>query len=384
MRPTVQAQWALLAILILAAAAPAFLPLDQATGTTDTKSARPTAATELESLKRHILHLTNVERTRLGLLTVQLGDNPAPQIHAQNALENCYNSHWDRWGLRPYHRLALAGGSGFNLENIIGLNHCVKEDTGYQPLSDMRTEIRESIQAWMLSPGHRDAMLNPAVTTMHVGIAHDSHNMRIVQHFEADYVSYSEKPSISPDGILTLRGNLHGAIIEERNSTFVRIGYEPPPKRLSRGQLARTYAVCIPAEIGSLMAPHPHTSSLNHLEYRTKGPACKNPAKTDPKAPTPASPEESNAIWADGRQEALSALPQPGKARTKVAVTHQTTRTEFSITADISPLLKQYGPGVYSIMLTGRPQHMTDPSILAVQPIFWQTGPEDDNPYSAK
>ena len=63
-------------------------------------------------LKLRLLELTNVQRTKAGLLPLRLGASPAPQLHAEAALDGCYNSHWDRWGLRPAHRHVLTGGTG--------------------------------------------------------------------------------------------------------------------------------------------------------------------------------------------------------------------------------------------------------------------------------
>ena len=367
----------LLGLLLIATAVTAIRP---ATGQQATNpTAQPTDPHG--ELKHQVLHLTNLERVRLGLRPLKLGDNQASQIHAETALKGCYNSHWDRWGLKPAHRLALAGSTGFNLENVIGLNDCIAEWAGYRPLKHMRTEIKEAIQTWMKSPGHRDAILNPAVNTLHVGIAHDSHNIRIVQHFEADYVTYQDAPEVDQSGILTLRGALTGASLRPDLTVTIRISYEPPPQPLERGQLASTYALCIPREVARVMPPEPNTSSLAHIKYTTNTPPCKDPAKLAADTPAPASPEESNRRWAQSRRTAQEALPNVSKGDHVIASNYAHTETTFNVTADISELLHKHGPGVYSIILTGQPDHMTDPSVLAIHPIFWGTEPPAGNPY---
>ena len=175
------------------------------------------------------MQLTNIHRTQAGLLPLRIGTSPAPQLHAQAALDGCYNSHWDAWGLRPGHRHALAGRTGFTLENIIGLNHCVKPEDGYAPLKPLQQEVDNALQAWMNSPGHQAAILNPSVTTLHIGLASNSHNITVVQHFEAEYVEYQQQPSINDAGTLTMNGTVDGATINKDRPAAFRIGYEPPP-----------------------------------------------------------------------------------------------------------------------------------------------------------
>ena len=181
-------------------------------------------------IKLRLLELTNIHRTQAGLLPLKLGTSPAAQLHADTALEKCYNSHWDTWGLKPNHRHALAGGTGYTLENIIGLNTCVPPNDGYAALAPLHQEIERALLAWMASPGHRAAILNPAATTLHLGLAHDPHNLRLVQHFESKYVSYDTPPSIDSSGTLHMQGTLTRASIAAPTGTpTLQIGYEPPP-----------------------------------------------------------------------------------------------------------------------------------------------------------
>ena len=58
------------------------------------------------------------------------------------------------------------------------------------------------------------------------------------------------------------------------------------------------------------------------------------------------------------------------------------TASSFDVRADLSPILEQNGPGIYTIWLWGRPLHMDGPAVLSQQAVFWQTEPTADNPYS--
>ena len=334
------------------------------------------------ALKLKLLELTNIHRLHEGLLPLRLGYSPAPQLHAQHALKGCYNSHWDKWGLRPAHRLALAGHTGFNLENVIGLNDCVNDHEPYAPLKPIQQEIQEAVHLWMNSPGHRRAILNPAVNTLHIGLAHDSHNIRIVQHFEAQYVSYSHQPHITPDGILHIQGKVQSASLAANGAPTLRIGYEPPPHRLTRGQLARTYALCIPTTVATVYQPDRHNSSLRHLTHPVSTPACSDPTAADPALPAPTTPDESNQLFHNTKQALARKKPSTSTAARIPADIYLVGDHNFRIEVDLSELLERHGPGIYSAILFGKPDHMEEATLLTTHPIFWNTSPPDDNPYT--
>ena len=151
----------------------------------------------------------------------------------------------------------------------------------------MDQEVESALLAWMESPGHRDAVLNPAVNTLHLGIAHDSHNLRIVQHFEARYVNYRETPAVDHNGTLKASANVTGATIPDGPFPFIQIGYEPPPQPLARGQLARTSAVCIPAHVASIrpQGPTPPVTATSPTKHQPP------PASTPP-PPIPRPPRQ--------------------------------------------------------------------------------------------
>ena len=116
--------------------------------------------------KRYMLELINAERTKAGLDPVVLGDNRAAQLHAEAALQNCFSSHWGVDGLKPYMRYSLAGGYQSNGENGSGSDYCIGESDGYRPLGRIYQEIRETMDGWLDSPGHRR---NICVSSAHMG-----------------------------------------------------------------------------------------------------------------------------------------------------------------------------------------------------------------------
>ena len=194
---------------------------------TSTPSPTPTATPTptLRPDRRHMdaklfmLELINGERVRAGLDPVALGDNVAAQLHAEASLENCFLSHWGVDGLKPYMRYTLAGGYQSNGENASGLSYCIKPSDGYRRNAGTMQEIREAMLGLMDSPGHRDNILGKWHKKVNVGLAWDSYNFSLIQHFEGDYVEYDRQPAIE-DGVLTLSGITKNGVIFRDDDRF--------------------------------------------------------------------------------------------------------------------------------------------------------------------
>ena len=173
-----------------------------------------------------MLELINAEREKAELDSVVLGDNIAAQLHAEAALENCFVSHWGVDGLKPYMRYSLAGGYQSNGENGSGSDYCIKASDGYRAIANIKTEIRQAMDGWMDSPGHRSNILGRWHKKINIGLAWDKYNFLAYQHFEGDYVEYGELPVIE-DGVLRISGRTkNGARFNEdrdpRHSDILR------------------------------------------------------------------------------------------------------------------------------------------------------------------
>ena len=204
-----------------------------------------------------MLDLVNKERTDAGLQSVVLGDNAAAQIHAEGALKGCYSSHWDSDGLKPYMRYSLAGGYQSNSENGHGLGYCIKASDRIRAIGSVSMEVREAVDGWMESPGHRRNILRPWHRKLNIGIAFDTYNFLAFQHFEGDYVSFNDMPEIR-DGILAFSGELlNGSGLVDREDLGIQLGYDPPPHPLMPGQLSRTYCYDSGLRIASIQRSTP-------------------------------------------------------------------------------------------------------------------------------
>ena len=348
----------------------------------ETQAIQDPAQRHLE-LKQLMLSLTNQHRAAAGVPPVKMGQNPAAQIHAEESLKGCYTAHWDRWGLKPNHRYTMTGGTGADAENGSGSSYCIKSSDNYRPNGPMETEVAETVQGWMDSPGHRRSLLDPTHTVMNAGITYDRFNTNMVQHFSSDYIHYEVRPNISPDGILRMEGRISRATLEIGDSANVQIHQDPPLKPLTQGQLSNTYALCNPKQVGHIVEPLPpnwfHTGP--EVEIETQEHPCVDPYKTNPKHPAPATPEEAHQAWADAKQASATAPPITVENRRIIAERFDISSGEFNFRANLSPILSENGPGIYTITLWGHPLHMGEATHLSKQSIFWQTEPPEDSPY---
>ena len=351
--------------------------------TQDERQQYPDPAQRHHELKELMVQLTNEHRATAGVPSVRLGFNTAAQLHAEAALQGCYSSHWDQWGLKPNHRYTLTGGTGADAENGSGLDYCIKPSQNYTPIEGMEREVIEAVQGWMASPGHRRNLLDPAHTILNVGIAHDQFNVILVQHFSSDYVNYTTKPGIDPGGVLLLEGEVSGATLSIGDSVNAVITYDPPPKPLTRGQLAYTYSLCNSTTVAYVVEPLLPGWSYSTPAVRTdvQTVRCVDPYQTPVDRPAPDSPGEAHDAWASAKSASEAAQPVTTQERRIIADRMDITSAAFTIRADLSTVLREHGPGIYTILLWGRPDHMRESTPLSEQAFFWLTEPPKEAPY---
>ena len=342
----------------------------------------PTPTPVLNPSQRHLdeklymLELVNNERVKAGRDPVALGKNVAAQLHAEAALDGCYASHWGADGLKPYMRYSLAGGYQSNGENGNGFDYCIKASDGYAAISSIKGEIRDAVEGWMDSPGHRRNILDPWHKKVNIGIAWDRYNAMMFQHFEGDYVSYDQLPSIE-SGILSIDGRTkNGATQENSRDLAVLVLYDPPPSVLTRGQLSRTYCYDNGRTVASLIPPGNYSAN----SYKSTHQPCPDPYKVAANATAPRSVSEALRFWREANR-ASSTVPVQGI--TVPWITSQRWNVNgdnFNLRADISNILAKHGAGVYSIFIWGIVD--SEDVVLSQWSIFWNVTPPDT--YSGK
>ena len=298
-------------------------------------------------LKQYMLELINKERTAGGLNPVALGDNIAAQIHAESAIENCFSSHWGVDGLKPYMRYSLAGGYQSNGENGHGLDYCIKASDGYSPIGNVKWDVREAMEGWMDSPGHRRNILRSTHKKVNIGLAWDRYNFGAFQHFEGDYVEYGDLPTIK-GRILTLSGSLrNGAKFSFEDDLGVQIYYDPPPHALTRGQLVRTYCYDSGQLVAAMRPPLTGRSYYPENSFQRTYNPCPDPYDVDPNAPAPRSHDEAHDFWqaaydaSQAREGTSHVVPWITASEMKVS------GNAFSVKADIGNV----PAGVYTIVV---------------------------------
>ena len=304
--------------------------------------------------KRLMLEVINQERTKAGLQPVTMGDNAAAQLHAEAALEGCFSSHWGVDGLKPYMRYSLAGGYQSSGENVHGSDYCITDAENYRPIADVEDEVREAMEGWMNSPGHRRNILRPKHRMVNIGLAWDRYNFKAVQQFEGDYVEYEQGPTLE-SGTLSMSGRVkNGVQVQDEGDLTIQIDFDPPPRQLTQGQVSRTYCSRNGLHVASLRRPE--TGDLvyfrDEVGRRIEGSACPDPYDVPIDAPAPGSHEEAHALW----QEAYDASQRPVQDETIVlAMVSASVWTvdgdTFSVSAEIGDLLTGHGSGVYTIIL---------------------------------
>ncbi len=348
---------------------------------TNTPGALSTAATQPSPNLRHhdaklyMLELINAERARVGVPPVTLGDNIAAQLHAENALSGCFSSHWGLDGLKPYMRYSLAGGYQTNAENGSGLDYCIKASERYAALGSTESEIREMMDGWMRSPGHRSNILDRWHKTVNIGLAWDRYNLFGYQQFEGGYVDYGQVPEIA-NGTLSFKGRTLGEFrFSNKEEMGLQLYYDPPPHALTRGQVSRTYCYDSGLLIAAFRYPLTGGWFWDEHEFTKTHSPCPDPYDVPTNAPGPRSPGEAHRFWQQASSTSSNKAPQLITVPWITAQKWTARDTDFSVAADIGDLLSEYGPGVYTILLWGEIGGEDVP--VSQYSIFHQTEPPD-------
>ena len=301
--------------------------------------------------KQYMLELINAERVQAGLNPVVLGDNIAAQLHAEAALEGCFSSHWGLNGLKPYMRYSLAGGYQSNGENGHGSDYCIVLGDGYRPLANIKQEIRKAMFGLMKSPGHRRNILDPWHKKINIGLAWDSFNFKAYQHFEGDYVEYGILPAIT-DNLVSFEGFLkNGASLDGERGIGVQIYYDPPPHRLTRGQVSRTYCYGSGLRVASLRKPLTGGWFYPNDESRYSYEPCPDPYNVPADAPAPRSHDEAHGFWQAAYDASQSRPSIPVTVPRITALNWDVSTDRFSVVADLSDVIATLGNGVYTVVL---------------------------------
>ena len=340
---------------------PLLIPLERGNSSSATEGAGPVVASLLRSTgvdqpsvrfsteKQYMLDLINAERRKAGVPEVSLGDNNAAQIHAENSIRDCVSSHWGTDGLGPPMRHSLAGDYQSNRENVSGLDYCLTEEErpSYRPIQSVQSELREHMDGYMGSTGHKDNILDPWHRKVNLGLAWDTHQSWNVQHFEGDYVDCSVPPTIQET---TLSLSCTVSEVFPSMGFAQTIFYDTPPYALTQGQIARSYGYSLGRRVALLRqrAPEGYSYSENEV-IRTHNTGC-TPYDVDPSEPAPSSPSEATSLY----NEAKLCVPVEETITVPWIDGEKTiSGTQITLSHDIGAVLREHGSGVYTLYVWG-------------------------------
>ena len=275
------------------------------------------------------LELINEERLQAGLGPVELGTNEAAQAHAEDMLEYCFVSHWGLDGLKPYMRHSLAGGYGANAENVAGF--CGAN-------ADPDKSVRDMMKRVMDDPTYRENVLDPLYRTANIGVASGNGGIMVVHHFEAMPAGMVEEPRISGDALSFALST--DAAFEDYS---VSLYYDPLPRRLSVGQVSHTHCYDYGVPILDI------TRASAGTEVRMTG-RCVDPYGHPPQLPAPVNWAHAEQMRADAR---LTGAADPYEVPAMRATEWSASDGSFKLAANVSVALDKFGPGAYTVMVSG-------------------------------
>lgn len=194
------------------------------------------------SIVKFSLALVNKDRTADGVSAVELGRNPAAQMHADEMAAHCHLSHWWLDGRKPYMVYSQTGGKSYADENA-----AMQWSTSCSPQS-MESAV-QSLHYGMMHDdaasdwGHRRNILNPAHRAVNFGVAASCGCVAFVQHFEGGSILADHLPA------LTMSGDLSMAFSKSPNEdvsiTAVSLHFDPEPTPKTPAQISalRSYGV---------------------------------------------------------------------------------------------------------------------------------------------
>jgi len=296
-----------------------------------------------------MLGLINEERKKAEVPEVSLGDNNAAQIHAENSISDCVSGHWGTDGIGPPMRYSLAGSYQSNRENASGYNYCITDEDRpmYLPIQSVQSELRDHMDGYIESPGHKENILYPWHRKVNLGLSWDTHQMWSVQHFEGDYADCSAPPTIQGT---TLSVTCTVSEVLPSHSLAQAVYFDSPPHELTRGQIVRSFSYRTGRMVALLRkkAQPGYSYSVNEVT-RTHNSGC-TPYDVDASEPAASSFDEATSLYNEAKLCMTSE-----ETITVPWVDGETTisGSTVSLSHDIGQVLSEHGSGVYTLFVWG-------------------------------
>ena len=260
---------------------------------------------EYKTLTSFTLNLINLDRANQSVSPVSVGTNQAAQQHADSMLKYGYFSHFDTQGFKPYMRYTLLGGVGSVTENVAYISWTDNHFTSTSSLESSITLLEHGMMyndSLCCNNGHRLNIVNPIHNRVAIGLAYNSTSLFFVEDFENYYIDLSY--------------NVSNSYQFSMNGSFVAPVANP-------GQIYVTY---------------------------DGTPSAQTPAQLD------AGPKDYNPGYLLGGvlPPCSGSCSQFETGVTVRAAVWQVTPESLDIAFDLTPFIRVYGAGVYTVyLLTG-------------------------------
>ena len=299
-------------------------------------------------LKRRVLGIINTHRASRSLPPFRTGSNISAQLHAEKSLEDCNFGPWDSDGLSIYMKHSLVG--GYQTHELLGYgaNYCSDASERIPTVGDPTDKL--TVAAHSMMTGSRDSPLwSLRYRSMSIGIAHEEDDLWLYILLDADYVHYDELPKIE-NGELVVVGTTNGLFkFITPDQLTVQLAYDPPPEPLTAGQLARGACLTGSRLVMSLFPPENVGSYRSSDPFTVTHDRCKPPREIPADLPPPESMTEARRLITESRS---SREPYTNVVPQLRAAQWSAVGNEFAVRADISNLLEQFGPGVYTVVVS--------------------------------
>ena len=197
-----------------------------------------------EDLVQYALKKINEDRMKFNLPPVELSQNKAAQIHAEDLFKTKYPhpTHWTTDGMKPYMKYSTYNGIAYVKQNVAirGYDNATiekcKNDTFSCDKLNPYTEINNA--EWKMvyndticcKDSHKNNILDKYHTHVSLGIVYDDYYFAFAQNFENNYIQFS-KPLRQDDGHIQISGM---QLKNNNNNTLDSIGvyYDERPSHL--------------------------------------------------------------------------------------------------------------------------------------------------------
>ena len=299
--------------------------------------------------------MINEARADAGVPALTLGNNISAQIHAGKSLTGCYSSVWSEDGLKSDARYTLAGGQQFNNLSVTGKDYCAEwseNDTIAE--GTVRSYVIDLFEDFGISNKMTDGSYRKAT----IGLAQDRQFIRLAILLERDFIEFENFPALKA-GVLTFSGKVKNGIdLDGGRGLSATVFYDPPPRNLTAGQIARVYSSDEGLRVAAIRRPAGEGRRWPSNEYTRMYNPCPSPYDFPANSRAPRSLDESTEFHQAAREKCLEIRADDGggdeiTVQWITASNWEVRGDSFAVEADLSEIVGRYGGGLYKVTIWG-------------------------------